>query len=158
MNKLVLFIAFILVAAIGASVLVQTATTLQNQALTTGRAVQQMVSTKAVLMDIDRDAYNSTHKNYEIQLKIVGDGIKFDSSLLSLDELELTYIPKNCTFNATYGYNESTYTIKYLLKGSRYQEGYLFEGDIVKLCFLSPRMSSGMLVSDTGIPTRIYGR
>ena len=158
-NKLILFISIILVVAIAASVLIQTGTSLQNKALATGNAVRRMVSTNAVVMNVDREQYNDTMRNYKVRVKVVGDGIKFEGSLLTLnDDIDLNYVDAECNFNETTGYNESTFSVRYPLKGSRYQEGYLFEGDIADLCFLAPRIRSGLLVPQNGIPTRIFSR
>lgn len=177
-GTLVIFIAMILVAAIAAGTLIQTATSLQNKALATGKAAQQSVSTNAMVLDVERRANseNASILEYHVKVKLApgSDGIKLTGSLLSIEannaSYELLYSDQSCTYNETTGYftdmenANGTYTVKYLISGSRKQMGYFQNGDIINICFAFPKMYDRDrvrrmdFVPSSGIPTTIFGR
>lgn len=147
-GTLITFIAMIIVAAITANVLIQSATSLQNQALKTGKAAQEGISTLArVIGVIGYDGRDNTLEDFEMELKLSpgSNGIDLKKALLSLEHqdggFDLTYTDNDCTKNLTTGYftdannANGTYAVKYLIKGANWKDGYLQKGDLVKLCF-----------------------
>ena len=144
-GTLIIFIAMILVAAIAAGVLIQTATSLQNRALLTGDRSQSQVSTsiRPVVIYAEDGTSNSV-EDFFMTLKLApgSDAIKFDDLLI---EFSLTDDSKDLVFNDTVDECNSTITsidefkVEYLIDGGNQVDGYLQRGDVVKLCFKSPR-------------------
>ncbi|MBN2880518.1 hypothetical protein JXM83_00555 [Candidatus Woesearchaeota archaeon] len=112
-GTLVIFIAMILVASIAAGVLIQTAVTLQGQALSTGRKSVTQVSTALKTAFIyGLEGLDSEINEYRQQVKLVGgsDPIKFEDATLTVDMLndsvDLLYDSSaSCIFNT--GYNST---------------------------------------------------
>jgi archaellin len=170
---MILFIAMILVASIAATVFFQTATSLQNKALQTGKAVRQVVNSKAVVIGTSRYNITNISTEYRIKLKLTAgsDAINLQKSLLSLTsddgELELLYSPGRCEYNQVEGYYSDTtykngsFAVRHII-GSK--TGYLFPGDIIEVCFIfikfssSDKITSAAFVPSTGIPTQIRTR
>ena len=161
-GTLIIFIAMILVAAIAAGVLIRTATSLQNKALLTGTRSKGQVSTgiKTLLVygENGMTDYSIDHIFMKLKLHPGSDPIKFANSHVSINlhnqsaDLKLREInySNGETHNCTYTGNpvdsaymtegeEGNYSIKYVLKGTSYAPGYLNRGDVVVLCFESPR-------------------
>ena len=215
-GTLILFIAFILVAAVAASVLVSTTGSLQSKALVTGKATQAEVGTSMTAIGVyaedARGDYKVNHFFETIKLSSGSDPIRFSDMLLSMNTNNAsgtyTYINSytrnvvnlgqssidNCNIsnvssvttatsyyysacsniwpnityvNATYrnasgttcnnittnagvilhqSENQSfnitsntTFGVTYSLKSDDYTEGYIFPGDVTKLCFRAPR-------------------
>jgi flagellin-like protein len=152
-GTLIIFIAMILVAAIAAGVLIQTATSLQNKALLTGERSKSQVSTsiRPIVVYAEDGSTSNNVDQFYMTLKLApgSDAVKFEDLLLefSLKNLstDLTY---NSTPNITAGYgcdNMTTsapttgYFIQYLVDGENQEAGYLQRGDVAKLCFRSGR-------------------
>ena len=145
-GTLIIFIAMILVAAIAAGVLIETATSLQNKALLTGERSKGQVSTALrpmLVTAMDGSTGNNVDKFY-IKLKLApgSDPIRFSDMLteVSLKNIssDLLYdSDKNCrqvgNSNGTY------YYIDYLVTGDNYDSGYLQRGDVVEICFETER-------------------
>lgn len=149
-GTLIIFLAMIVVAAITANVLVQTATSLQNQALTTGKQAQQTISTYAKAIAIT--ATNGTDNNIEdfrVELKLApgSSGIDLSKALVSFETKDgstnFKYSSNACENHSVTGYStdptnhNGTFTIKYLVDGSSKKDGYLQRGDIIEICFAS---------------------
>ena len=150
-GTLILFIAMLIVASITANVLMQTATSLQNQALKTGKEAQVAVSTFAQIVSIT--ATSGTDNNledfrYELKLGPGSDPIRFDTALfemsLSNTSVELIYTNNSCVHSEASGYSTNatyqngTFAVRYLVEGTNHKEGYLQRGDIAELCFRAP--------------------
>ena len=154
-GTLILFIAFILVAAVAASVLISTTSTLQSKALSTGKATTAEVGTSMTAVEIySEDASdNSVDKKvdyfyYSIKLSSGSDPIRFTDVLLTMNtnnqSQDYTYygdtdLDQGCNATAALDGNTTKYFIKYSLSSSQQTNGYIFPGDVVKLCFKSPR-------------------
>lgn len=161
-GTLIIFIALILVSAIAAGVLLRTATSLQNTALLTGTRSRHEVSTAivAILAYAEDGSTAYSVDDFFIKMKLApgSDPIKFQNSLLSLnlmnESADLTIRNINESngeeYNCTYTGNPSdsaymtengrgNYSIKYILNGPQAKSGYLTRGDVVILCFRSPR-------------------
>jgi archaeal flagellin FlaB len=151
-GTLIIFIAMILVAAIAAGVLIQTATSLQNKALLTGDRSKSQVSTSIrpiVIYAEDGSADNSVNDFYmTLKLAPGSDAVRFGDLLLEFSlknlSIDMTY---NETPNTSLGYSCANMTnittqdffIEYLIDGGNQEDGYLQRGDVVKLCFQSTR-------------------
>ncbi|MFP4111579.1 MAG: archaellin/type IV pilin N-terminal domain-containing protein [Candidatus Woesearchaeota archaeon] len=158
-GTLILFIAMILVAAIAAGVLIQTATSLQNKALLTGDRTQGQVSTGlTTLLLYGTNGSDGTIEDFRQKIKLSpgSDPITMNDGLIefgmSSSSSDLIYVGTNCTYygsdcNSSYedhlGYcsdaanDNGTYTVKYLVEGPNHEDGYLVRGDIAMLCFRS---------------------
>ncbi|MFP4111575.1 MAG: archaellin/type IV pilin N-terminal domain-containing protein [Candidatus Woesearchaeota archaeon] len=171
-GTLILFIAMILVAAIAASVLIQTATSLQNKALLTGDRTQGQVSTGlTTLLIYGTNGSDGSIEDFRHKLKLSpgSDPISMDDMLIEFGTEDLssdyTYVGTNCSYygacdgsySSALGYcgdtanNNGTFAVKYLVKGSNHQDGYLVRGDVAMLCYRAP----GGIGEDTTLVIRI---
>lgn len=161
-GTLIIFIAMILVAAIAAGVLIQTATSLQNKALLSGQRTRGQVSTALqFLLVYAEDGTTPTRalSDFFFKAKLVAgsDPIKLEDALAEFDlqdssaDLNFaggTEATRNCTRvegNPTSsGYStdatgSGNFSVEYLVKGPDWTDGYLHRGDVVRLCMQSPR-------------------
>ncbi|MFT4304989.1 MAG: hypothetical protein ACMXX8_02770, partial [Candidatus Woesearchaeota archaeon] len=126
-------------------VLIQTATSLQNRALLTGDRSQSQVSTsiRPIVVYAEDGSENSTVEEFYMTLKLApgSDAVKFDDLLIEFSLM-------NVSVDLTYGENVTTcdpdglgtsFDVEYLIDGGNQVPGYLQRGDVVKLCFESPR-------------------
>jgi archaeal flagellin FlaB len=138
-GTLIIFIAMLLVAAVAAGVLLQTAGSLQQRALTTGQATRGEISTNARVIEVSAvDGSNKTLENFSIQMKLSPG-----SEPIKLEEVTLTL--STTTFTTTYVYsgNQSfsvnavnstgDFGVQYLINGSNHQEGMLQRGDVIRI-------------------------
>lgn len=158
-GTLILFIAFILVAAVAASVLISTTSTLQSKALNTGKQTTDEVGTSMTAVQIyAEDASDNTVDKkvdwfyYTIKLSAGSEPIRFTDVLLTMNtnnqSQDYTYygdtgMSTGCADSATgrgaLDGNTTKYFITYSLSSSQQTNGYIFPGDVVKLCFRAPR-------------------
>ncbi|MEM4260623.1 MAG: archaellin/type IV pilin N-terminal domain-containing protein [Candidatus Woesearchaeota archaeon] len=154
-GTLILFIAFILVAAVAASVLISTTSTLQSKALNTGKQTTDEVGTSMTAVQIYAEdaSDNSVDKMvdyfyYTIKLSAGSEPIRFADVLMTMNtnnvSQDYTYYgdtgySAGCSGTAALDGNTSKYFISYSLSSSQQTNGYIFPGDVVKLCFKSPR-------------------
>ncbi|MFW6230817.1 MAG: archaellin/type IV pilin N-terminal domain-containing protein [Nanoarchaeota archaeon] len=163
-GTLIIFIAMILVAAIAASVLIQTATSLQNKALLTGKRTQGQISTATtVLLVYGENGTTGDPKSLDrffVKLKLApgSDAIRLNDTLLECDvkdaSADLTYNQSDgdCSqgdyMTDTDGHGN--YSARYLLRGNEWRNGYIHRGDVVELCFEAP----SSVLSDEDISIR----
>jgi archaeal flagellin FlaB len=153
-GTLIIFIAMLLVAAVAAGVLLQTAGGLQQKALSTGQQSKSEISTNARVIEVSATdaAADQAVENFSMQMKLSpgSDPIKLDEATLtfSTDDATTTLVyrapvntthycgingisaPQNCT--GTSG-TTGNYTVEYLINGSNHVEGNLQRGDVVRV-------------------------
>ncbi|MFP4112266.1 MAG: archaellin/type IV pilin N-terminal domain-containing protein [Candidatus Woesearchaeota archaeon] len=87
-GTLIIFIAMIVVAAIAAGVIIQTATALQNKALLTGEKAKQQIGTGiSTILVYGEDGSDKTLESFYIKMKLApgSDALKFKDLLLEVD-------------------------------------------------------------------------
>lgn len=151
-GTLIIFIAMLLVAAVAAGVLLQTASSLQQKALLTGQQTKGEISTNARVIEVSAvDGSDSSVENFSMQMKLSAgsDPIKFDEITLTFSTdnttVTLTHLPP---FNSTIYCGVSTtdpvlcigtvgsignFTVEYLINGSNHVAGNMVRGDVVRL-------------------------
>ena len=154
-GTLIIFIAMILVAAIAAGVLIQTATSLQNRALLTGDRTRGQVSTgMTTLLLYATNGTDGSVNDFRQKVKLSpgSDPVTLEDALLSFDTEtvsgDYTYFDgdcdrdADCTVGDGYCYDETnrngTFTVRYLVSGPNQQDGYIVRGDIIELCYAAP--------------------
>lgn len=169
-GTLIIFIAMILVAAIAAGVLIQTATSLQNKALLTGERTKGQVSTgMSTLLLYATNGSDGKIEDFRQKMKLAPGSdpitlsdvlIEFNTETLNADYI---YSNESCQrdYNADgsgdgYFYNETdnngTFTVKYLVEGPNNQNGYLVRGDILMLCYSAPGvLTDGSQITGGGL-------
>lgn len=152
-GTLIIFIAMILVAAIAASVLLQTASTLQNKALDTGKKTEGAVGTsiEPIIM-AGEDGQDGGLNDFFVKVKLnaASDPIKLGDLLVGMymanASADLEYkggtYGTNCS-NGPNGYNTAAdgtgnFTVRYLINGTNNKLHYLSRGDVIEICFESP--------------------
>lgn len=148
-GTLVLFIAMILVAAIAAGVLIQTATSLQSKALETGRRTTTEVSTAVKTILLYGEDASTTRDIQDIRqhIKLVAgsDPIKFNDTVVTVDTVNISI---DLNMDANQDFNNlthceaaagNTYRVYYVKEATRHIDGYISVGDVAELCYSLPR-------------------
>ena len=143
-GTLIIFIALILVAAVAAGVLIQTAGSLQSKSLDVGRQTQEKITADIEVVQVyvtnTSDAQiNVGADNFTIVVRL-GSGstpIKLQDMLLRFDTASGT---QSLTFNASStgdgsGYSASIYDVSYRINGSNHVNGYVSNGDLAEFSF-----------------------
>ena len=142
-GTLIIFIALLLVAAVAAGVLLQTAGSLQQKALVTGQSSKSEISTNARVISISAiDGTDSLIDNFSMQMKLSPG-----SDPMKLADVTLTFNTDNTTTTYTYSgsaaHTESgatgTFGVDYLINGSNHVDGNLQRGDIIVVSIDSSR-------------------
>ncbi len=134
-GTLIIFIALILVASVAAFVILQTAGTLQSQAIATGSESRTEVATKVFLVNILGETQNQSEVNkIRIVLKLApgsdpvtlthsylhySDGNVYETAVLYLDPNE-TYYDNNAPGVSQAANNSTHFTAHYLRRPSDY--------------------------------------
>jgi archaellin len=163
-GTLIIFIALLLVAAVAAGVLIQTAGSLQQKALSTGSQATGQISTNAVTVEVSATDGTTTLDNFSSVMKLApgSDPIELDSVTLTFGTKDTTttlIYSGDATF-ATNGTNENgTFGVTYLQQGANHQAGVLVRGDVIRVDMASPRaITAGEdvrinFIPKTGTPT-----
>lgn len=141
-GTLILMIAMILVAAVAAGVLIQTASSLQSKALATGskasEAVATAVSVQAIVGNVSGPEVN--HFTVSIRLAPGSSAIKFNETSV---EVALSDAAQDYTYNSTLTgecntVGSNVYNVKYLKDSANQRDDYLQPGDVVDICLIPP--------------------
>ncbi|AGB49114.1 archaeal flagellin-like protein [Methanomethylovorans hollandica DSM 15978] len=112
-GTLIIFIAMVLIAAVAASVLIQTSGVLQQMAHATGKQATQEVSSNLVLKSIEgiRAKNSSTSMAQNISLLKMKVGLNVGSSPVDLNQLVISVSDGTNYNDLIYGNNEKLYGI-----------------------------------------------
>jgi archaellin len=158
-GTLIIFIALLLVAAVAAGVLIQTAGSLQQKALSTGTQATGQISTNAQVVEVSAEDGTSSMNNFSIIMKLApgSDPIELDTVTLSFN---LNNATQTLTANTTIASGSTTqFGVEYLQQGTNYQQGVMVRGDVIRINFLSSRaVTNGEdvrvnFIPKTGTPT-----
>ncbi len=137
-GTLIIFIAMILVAAVAAGVLIQTASSLQSKSLDVGRQSQEKITTDIEVLQVFADGTNDQVIDTTDEVTIVvrlGSGsepIKLSDMIVKFDTASGSQTLTNTTGTAS----ASLYNVNYLINGTQHVGGYLVAGDMVEFSFL----------------------
>ncbi len=139
-GTLIIFIAMILVAAVAAGVLIQTASSLQSKSLDVGRQTQERLTTDIEVIQVFADdasdgAIHNGADNVTFVLRL-GSGstaIKLSDLLIRFDAPEgsqsLVYKDNTTVGDAT------NYGVDFKIKSSNHNSAYLNTGDLAEIKF-----------------------
>ena len=139
-GTLIVFIAIILVAAVAAGVLIQTASSLQSKSLDVGRQSQEKITTDLDVVQVfatgtsDGAITDGAADNITMVVRI-GSGsvpVKMTDLLIRFDTQDGS---QSLTFSGNINYTTTTYGIDYKITGSNHQAGYLGTGDLAEITF-----------------------
>lgn len=141
-GTLIIFIALILVAAVAAGVLIQTAASLQSKSLDVGRQSQEKIATdlevsQVYVLDTSDGVINGGVDNFTVVVRL-GTGsspIKLAETLIRLDS---TNARAPITYTVGAAVSETNYLATYLINGSQHLDGYIAPGDVVQFDFTVP--------------------
>ena len=144
-GTLIIFIAMLLVAAVAAGVLLQTAGSLQQKALDTGQQAKAQISTNVRVVEVSAvDGSDKSIENFTMQMKLAPG-----SDPIKLDEVTLTFSTDNQTITLSYSNdtnlsnfstsgNVGTFVVEYLINGTNHVDGDLVRGDVIRLYWQGP--------------------
>lgn len=139
-GTLIIFIAMLLVAAVAAGVLLQTAGSLQQKALTTGAQAKGEISTNARVIEVsavDGTTQNLTNFTMQMKLSPGSDPIKLAEVTLTLntdtDSTTLTYNDQTNYTNFSTSGSSGTFGVQYLINGTNHIAGNLQRGDVIRI-------------------------
>ncbi len=148
-STMIIFIALILTSVIGASVIIQTSSSLQSKSLDVGRQSQEKVTTGLEIVQLyvvgTQDHYiNGGVDLFSIVVRSTpgAPSIKLDDVIIKFDtEVASQALTYTLGSNAT----ESTYSANYVIRGTKYTPGYLVNGDTIRFDFY---VQSGVNISE----------
>jgi archaeal flagellin FlaB len=110
-GTLIIFIAMVIIAAVAASVLIQTSGVLQQQAQSTGKQATQEVSSNLVVKSIEgvRAKNNATDMAADVSLLRIRVGLNVGSSPVDLNQLIVTITDGTNTNDLLYANNAKTH-------------------------------------------------
>jgi flagellin FlaB len=139
-GTLIIFIALILVAAVAAGVLIQTASSLQSKSLDVGRQSQEKITTDIEVVQVY--AYNTNDSQIDngdnvTMVVRLGSG----SAPINLNDLIIKMDTQAGSQTLQYGTGSPTtgnYTVSYVSNGGAAQtSGYLITGDLAQIVFVN---------------------
>ena len=142
-GTLIIFIALLLVAAVAAGVLIQTAGSLQQKALSTGTQATGQISTNALMLEVSAtDGSNQDIENFSAIMKLApgSESIKLGDVTFTMNTVdETTTYSYSTAENATVdaANDNGTFVVTYLQTGANHQTGVLVRGDVIQLEFIA---------------------
>ena len=138
-GTLIIFIAMILVAAVAAGVLIQTASSLQSKSLDVGRQSQERLTTDIEVIQVfaddasDGNITGSTDTvTFVLRLGSGSTAIKLSDLLLRFDSADGS---QSLVASGDATQNTTHYGVDYKIQGSSYSAGYLGSGDLTEVTF-----------------------
>ncbi|NQZ84362.1 MAG: hypothetical protein HRU03_01470 [Nanoarchaeales archaeon] len=140
-GTLIIFIAMILVAAVAAGVLIQTAASLQSKSLDVGKQTQEKITTDLEVIQVyGANATDGTLDGGNDTLTVVirlGTGstpIKLSETSIKLDSMSSIDSSNYIYFDGAY--SESKYNYTYVIQGPNAVDGYVTPGDTISVRFI----------------------
>ncbi len=140
-GTLIIFISLLLVAAVAAGVLIQTAGSLQQRALSTGQAAQAEISSRAIILEVSGEDGSLGGVDTFMVLSRLAPG----SNSMQLSDVILTLSSDNTSQSLQYGGvdpvvgNTTHFSVRYLQRGSDNSDGLFVRGDVIEIQFSAPR-------------------
>jgi archaeal flagellin FlaB len=137
-GTLIVFIAMILVAAIASGVLLGTAGSLQQKALTVGKMSSMEVSSGMQIVTVTgTNGSDGDIESFEMLVKLTAgsDALTLNDTLLTMDTKTTTQNVKYCGACIDCNSSSAAYAIEYIQNGSDHLNHFLTTGDIVKVFF-----------------------
>jgi archaellin len=153
LGTIILFIAALLTAVIGAGVMVLTGISFQGQSLTTTQQSQGEITTRIDVVEVSAtDGSDNDLEDFEMIVRLAPS-----SSEIKFNEIMFTFSTYNTTISLNYkdgglpvrdqvtGYwtdantNLGNYTIEYLQTATNHLDSIFKRGDVVKVHFASSR-------------------
>ena len=155
-GTLIFFIAIVLVADIAESVLLGTAGSLQQKALTTGKQTQQEVASGIQVIQVSaQNGMDGTVENFEVLVKLSAG-----SDPLAINDTTITFDTKNSSQSLNFDNGSAVvsgtdFITTYVKTGPDYLANYITVGDIIKIQFNSTyNISQSQTVKMKLIPKR----
>jgi flagellin FlaB len=163
-GTLIIFIGFILVAAIAANILIQTSSSLQSKALTTGSKAKSQVSTALSILDISGTGglANINHVSIVTKLAPGSDPIKLTDTIvtITLSNISQSYRYNDTLSGSCASAGSTEFNAYNMITGTNARDGYVTVGDVVEFCFGPPlNITEGAkatlkIVPKTGTPVQ----
>ena len=138
-GTLIIFIALILVAAVAAGVLIQTAGSLQSKSLDVGRQSQEKITTDIEVVQMYAQdtsdgsiTIDSDNVTVVVRLGSGSEPVKLSDLLMRFDSQDGS---QTLTYNGSALFNTAQYGVDYKINGSGNQPGYLTTGDLAEITF-----------------------
>ena len=143
-GTLIIFIAMILVAAVAAGVLIQTASSLQSKSLDVGRQSQEKITTDIEVVQVySSDTSDGTIDQDDNVTMVVrlGSGsspVKLGDLLIKMDTRAGSQTVRNVSNDGTGPATRTAYNVSYISGGgSAVATGYFSTGDLAQITFLN---------------------
>ena len=137
-GTLIIFIALILVSAVAAGVLIQTASSLQSKSLDVGRQSTEKITTDIEVVQVYANVTSDGNITSGTDTITVVVRLGSGSSPVKLGDLLVRFDTQDgsqtLTFNNT-ARSTTEYGIEYKINGSNHQADYLGVGDLAELSF-----------------------
>ena len=140
-GTLIIFISLLLVAAVAAGVLIQTAGSLQQQALSTGSQATGQISTNALALEVSaEDGTDGELDNFTMVMRLAPG-----SEPIQLGQVTLSLATSNTSQSFQYDQTATSgttdlFAVEYMQEGENHQDGVLVRGDVIEVNFLSERL------------------
>ena len=140
-GTLIIFIALILVAAVAAGVLIQSASSLQSKSLDVGRQSQEKITTDIDVVqvythDTSDGKINGSGVDTIVMLVRLGSGsnpVRLNDLIVKMDTQSGS---QTLTYLSSGAYSQTNYNVTYVVGGT-VSPGYLITGDLAEIKFKS---------------------